>query len=81
MITDIAFDGVGCTISTASASMMTEAVLGKEISQIQELAEIFSQMVQGQEDARQKELGDASFSQASPNSHNASSVLHFHGMP
>lgn len=60
VITDIAFDGVGCTISTASASMMTEAVLGKEISQIQELAEIFSQMVQGQEDPRQKELGDAS---------------------
>ncbi len=40
--------------------MMTEAVLGKEISQIQELAEIFSQMVRGQEDPRQKELGDAS---------------------
>ncbi|NQJ71747.1 SUF system NifU family Fe-S cluster assembly protein [Streptococcus suis] len=60
VITDIAFDGVGCTISTASASMMTEAVLGKEIGQIQELAEIFSQMVQGQEDTRQKELGDAS---------------------
>ncbi len=48
--------------------MMTEAVLGKEISQIQELAEIFSQMVQGQEDPRQKELGDASSSQVSPNS-------------
>lgn len=60
LVSDIAFDGVGCTISTASASMMTEAVLGKEISQIQELAEIFSQMVQGQEDTRQKELGDAS---------------------
>lgn len=60
VITDIAFDGVGCTISTASASMMTEAVLGKEIKHIEELAEIFSQMVQGQEDTRQKELGDAS---------------------
>ncbi|HEM4732494.1 TPA: SUF system NifU family Fe-S cluster assembly protein [Streptococcus suis] len=59
-ISDIAFDGVGCTISTASASMMTETVLGKEIKHIEELAEIFSQMVQGQEDTRQKELGDAS---------------------
>ena len=28
-IADIAFDGAGCTISTASASMMTDAVLGK----------------------------------------------------
>ncbi|NQJ70796.1 SUF system NifU family Fe-S cluster assembly protein [Streptococcus suis] len=60
LVSDIAFDGVGCTISTASASMMTEAVLGKEIKHIEELAEIFSQMVQGQEDERQKELGDAS---------------------
>lgn len=59
-ISNIAFDGVGCTISTASASMMTEVVLGKEIKHIEELAEIFSQMVQGQEDTRQKELGDAS---------------------
>lgn len=59
-VSDIAFDGVGCTISTASASMMTEAVLGKEIKHIEELAEIFSQMVQGQKDPRQKELGDAS---------------------
>lgn len=32
LIVDIAFGGVGCTISTASASMMTEAVLGKEIT-------------------------------------------------
>lgn len=59
LITDIAFNGVGCTISTASASMMTEAVLGKSLDQAQELAEVFSQMVQGQEDDQQKELGDA----------------------
>lgn len=59
-ITDIAFDGVGCTISTASASMMTEVVLGKELSAVKELAIVFSQMVQGQEDSRQKNLGDAS---------------------
>ncbi|WP_174852607.1 Fe-S cluster assembly sulfur transfer protein SufU [Streptococcus suis] len=59
VITDIAFDGVGCTISTASASMMTEAVLGKSLDQAQELAEVFSQMVQGQQNDKQKELGDA----------------------
>lgn len=59
VITDIAFDGVGCTISTASASMMTEAVLGKSLEQAQELAEVFSQMVQGQQNDKQKELGDA----------------------
>ena len=60
-IEDIAFVNSGCTISTASASMMTDAVLGKTKEQALELAELFSQMVQGQEDSRQKELGDAAF--------------------
>lgn len=60
VLTDIAFDGFGCAISTASASMMTEVVLGKNIHQVLELAAVFSQMVQGQADERQKDLGDAS---------------------
>ena len=60
-IEDIAFVNSGCTISTASASMMTDAVLAKTKEQALELAEVFSQMVQGQEDSRQKELGDAAF--------------------
>lgn len=60
-VEDIAFVNSGCTISTASASMMTDAVLGKTKEQALELAEVFSQMVQGQEDSRQKELGDAAF--------------------
>ena len=60
-IEDIAFVNSGCTISTASASMMTDAVLGKTKEQALELAEVFSQMIQGQEDSRQKELGDAAF--------------------
>ncbi|MGT2785689.1 Fe-S cluster assembly sulfur transfer protein SufU [Streptococcus merionis] len=58
-IAEIAFDGHGCSISTASASMMTDSVLGKTIPEVLELAEVFSQMVQGQEDERQKNLGDA----------------------
>ncbi len=61
--------------------MMTEAVLGKEISQIQELAEIFSQMVRGQEDPRQKELGDASLLAGVAKFPNASNVPHYRGMP
>ena len=32
VIKDIAFQGSGCSISTASASMMTDAVLGKTIA-------------------------------------------------
>lgn len=58
-IADIAFDGAGCTISTASASMMTDAVLGKSLGQAQELAEIFSRMVQGQDEKEQESLGEA----------------------
>ena len=58
-IADIAFDGAGCTISTASASMMTDAVLGKTKAQALELAEIFSRMVQGQQEDVQERLGEA----------------------
>jgi nitrogen fixation NifU-like protein len=37
VIEDISFDGAGCAISTASASMMTEAVKGKTEQQAREL--------------------------------------------
>lgn len=60
-ITAIGFDGDGCSISIASASMMTDAILGQSVSDALSMAELFSQMVQGQDDPRQKELGDASF--------------------
>ena len=44
-IEDIAFEGAGCAISTASASMMTEAVKGKSIAEAEQLFEQFHQMV------------------------------------
>lgn len=59
-IADIAFAGDGCTISTASSSMMTDTVLGKSRAEALELADIFSEMVQGKVDSRQKSLGEAS---------------------
>lgn len=61
VIEDIAFLNSGCSISTASASMMTDVVLGKTKYEALKLAEIFSQMVQGKEDKQQAELGDAAF--------------------
>lgn len=61
MIEDIAFVNSGCSISTASASMMTDVVLGKTKEEALALAEIFSQMVQGKDDEQQKKLGDAAF--------------------
>lgn len=60
-ISNIAFSSHGCTISTASASMMTVAVLGKTKAQALELAKLFSAMVTGEEDERQEALGDAQF--------------------
>lgn len=61
VIEDIAFAGEGCTISTASSSMMTDAVIGKTKEEALALATVFSEMVQGQSDDRQKALGDAAF--------------------
>lgn len=46
-IEDIAFEGVGCAISTASASMMTEALRGKSLEETRRLFETFHALVTG----------------------------------
>ena len=45
VITDVNFLGSGCAISTASASLMTDAVKGKTINEAQKLCERFKDMV------------------------------------
>ncbi|MBJ8325787.1 Fe-S cluster assembly sulfur transfer protein SufU [Streptococcus pacificus] len=60
-IADIAFSGHGCTISTASASMMTDVMIGKTKQEALALFDVFSEMVQGKKDDKQEQLGDASF--------------------
>ncbi len=47
IVIDISFEGSGCAISTASASLMTEALKGKSIEDAQELFEQFHGMVTG----------------------------------
>lgn len=59
VIKDIAFSGHGCSISTASASMMTDAVLGKTLEEAIALSEDFSQLVQGKDVSELEKLGDA----------------------
>ncbi|KRL41378.1 Fe-S cluster assembly sulfur transfer protein SufU [Liquorilactobacillus nagelii] len=60
-VSDIAFSGSGCTISQASASMMTDEVIGKTPSQIEQMVETFSEMVIGKPPTNYEEiLGDAS---------------------
>ncbi|MBX6395562.1 MAG: SUF system NifU family Fe-S cluster assembly protein [Alicyclobacillaceae bacterium] len=56
-VRDVRFKGIGCSISIASASMMTEAIKGKPLSEALELAEEFHQMIRG-EQADVERLGD-----------------------
>ena len=46
-ITDVAFQGSGCAISRASASMMTTVLKGKTTAEAQELFERFHAMLTG----------------------------------
>jgi nitrogen fixation protein NifU and related proteins len=56
VIEDMAFTGSGCAISTASASLMTQAIKGKTTVEALELAAKFHAMLRGEPPA--PELGD-----------------------
>jgi nitrogen fixation NifU-like protein len=45
IVRDAAFQGAGCAISTASASMMTESIKGKSVEEAERLFEQFQSMV------------------------------------
>lgn len=45
ILTDLSFEGSGCAISVASASLMTEAVKGKSICEIENLFAHFHSLV------------------------------------
>ena len=55
---EIAFDGKGCSISQASASMMTEKVKGLSVKDASELAATIKAMMAGESDGDPKALGD-----------------------
>lgn len=48
LIEDVSFEGRGCAISTASASIMTEALKGKTVQQADALFGHFHRLVTGQ---------------------------------
>ena len=45
VVVDVSFEGSGCAISTASASMMTDAVKGKTLDQARQLFQRFRALV------------------------------------
>ncbi|MDH6365368.1 nitrogen fixation NifU-like protein [Enterococcus sp. PF1-24] len=63
VIADIAFSGDGCSISTASASMMTDAIIGKTVAEAVALGATFSELVQGKAVENEEALGDAAMLQ------------------
>lgn len=48
-VEDVAFEGKGCAISVASASMMTDLILGKSVEDAKALAEAFYHLAKGEE--------------------------------
>ena len=56
-VAETRFTGSGCAISKASASLMTEAVVGRTAEQVRELFGSFQDMVTGKADGDEDTLG------------------------
>lgn len=56
-INDIGFQGSGCAISKASASMMTQTLKGKTAAEAEDIFTKFHDLVTGQKAGTQEELG------------------------
>ena len=56
-IKDIGFQGSGCAISKASASMMTQSLKGKTRAEAEKLFHNFHGVVTGHSEAKENELG------------------------
>ncbi|CAM4152474.1 Fe-S cluster assembly sulfur transfer protein SufU [Lederbergia lenta] len=58
-VTDAKFDGEGCSISMASASMMTQTIIGQDMDKALKLSHVFSDMIQGKDfEDEDMDLGD-----------------------
>lgn len=57
VIEDVSFEGMGCAISTASASLMTEALKGRKVNEVEHLFDDFRHMVTDAASAPHPELG------------------------
>ena len=57
VITNVGFEGSGCAISKASASMMTDAVKGRSVAEAEALFDRFHRMVTMPPEAAVEDLG------------------------
>jgi len=57
-VAEVTFQGQGCSISQASASMLTEAISGKPREDAEKLAEAFRSMMEGSLEPSEDEFGD-----------------------
>jgi nitrogen fixation protein NifU and related proteins len=57
VIRDVSFEGLGCAIATASASLMTASVKGKSVAEADALFERVQQMITASADAPVDDLG------------------------
>jgi len=57
-ITDVRFLGRGCSISQASASMLTQAIMGVSLDEAEALFQSFKGVMSGSEEADVGRLGD-----------------------
>jgi nitrogen fixation NifU-like protein len=60
VVRDVSFEGAGCAISKASASLMTDAVKGKTVAEVQALFERFHRMVTTPPEQAVEDLGKLS---------------------
>lgn len=60
IVTDVSFEGAGCAISKASASLMTDAVKGKPIAEVESLFDRFHRMVTTPPEQPVEDLGKLS---------------------
>lgn len=58
VMTDVGFEGQGCSISQASASMLTEAVKGRSTGDAEKVAAEFRGMMAGEVEPDEDEFGD-----------------------
>ena len=60
IVSDVSFEGGGCAISKASASMMTDAIKGRTVAEIDALFQRFHRMVTTPPDCPVEDMGKLS---------------------